>query len=874
MVKIEGEVYPLLTTDWLGTPTYRQKPVARYTRHDDTDEQVQVFEDDEEVFDIIDQKKKRSVNKVWGDVFLLALDFLQIFALIQSMSTRWLFPEKWLRKTYWVFGFNADAWEIVKFTNESVYHSVQGADIASSKVPLSYEYIVFGWFGLFGALTISYGALHLIMWRFFYPQTRQRMIMSWIQYFTVIVIHILSFPFGTALFRVFQCEGEFNKVYTVNDYGCFSSQHWKLGAPALLMLIVLFILYPAFLIIKIRREGMTGTSKGYLSFILMKETEYKIHLNRSWLHDSMWIFSSFKHRGRYYYSALLVAKLLLLIIFVAAFNNIKIQSMVTAIFLLVMFLSAVIVRPFRLTSCNAFLAFSILCNLGNAFVGSLLSNYNSYTTPSAWLTPNYIIWFIGIIQVSWLVSLISLLVYLVSRTLCHSTKSCYKRPVWPNIASSGEGYLTTETKKFMTAIIKAKIAHENIQRVPAIFAPVHELARHIHVINTYCREAEYVRDPLHLVLWEILDDLVESHANLSPKSLFADSVKKSIRRTAAEFMKLAPMFSQRLAQRDFDLILVPPVRRRLLLKMYILGVFLNGRSERVAKRNLLQPATEKVWPSLQADRLFEEEDGYFEDLYPAPIGGNYSDDLLQVINEDSTDAESTEEEDNVQGMLRKLPEVGLIDLETPTIGGVAEELDSEEEVPVKLPGGKQGASFGHMKPVNLQPLRSGSASSIRSTESVPPPVRPGSGASSLFGSHASLRRDVMSPQLRNMTSPLQQGPGSNGSGRSLSPVAPPGSSASQHSGRGPSPVRPASGSSVISSQPSRPMSADSGREPDMAAINPGYVPDPEEESIQGRQLVAERAEENNPAFNEDYEESQEEEIAEVASSVSDVFQKK
>ena len=66
---------------------------------------------------------------------------------------------------------------------------------------------------------------------------------------------------------------------------------------------------------------------------------------------------------------------------------------------------------------------------------------------------------------------------------------------------------------------------EKIQRMPAIFAPVHELARHIHVINTYCREAEYVRDPLHLVLWEILDDLVESHANLSPKSLFAGLTK-------------------------------------------------------------------------------------------------------------------------------------------------------------------------------------------------------------------------------------------------------------------------------------------------------------------------------------------------------------
>lgn len=72
----EGEVYPLLTTDWLGCPTYRTKPVAKHIRGDD--EVPTLIEDDDEVFDIIDQKKKRNVNMVWIDVFLLALDFMQV----------------------------------------------------------------------------------------------------------------------------------------------------------------------------------------------------------------------------------------------------------------------------------------------------------------------------------------------------------------------------------------------------------------------------------------------------------------------------------------------------------------------------------------------------------------------------------------------------------------------------------------------------------------------------------------------------------------------------------------------------------------------------------------------------------------------------
>ncbi|WAR23447.1 hypothetical protein MAR_037116 [Mya arenaria] len=811
MVKVEGEVYPLLTTDWLGTPTYRQKPVARYVRQDDDDEEIQVYEDDEEVFDIIDQKKKRSVNLVWMDVALLVLDFLQIFALIQSMATRWVYPETWLRKMYWVFGLNLDVWEIYKFQNESTYASVQGAYLASTNVPVSYENIMLAWFGVFGGIAIFYAALHFSFRYFWYPQSWARRVMSWIQFVFMIIIHVLSLPIGTVMFRIFQCEADYSKVYTINDYTCFSVDHWKLAAPAVIILTLVFIIYPAFLVWKIRQEGMTGTSHGYLAFILMKETEYKIHLNRSWLNDAMWIFSSYKHRGRYYRTTLQIVKLILLIIFASAFQHINIQAMVTTIWLLLVFIIAILIRPFRLTSCNAFLAFSILCNMGNSFIGSLISAYTSYTIPSAWLTAEYLVWFIAFIQASWTVSLVALLVYLVSRTCCHSTKSCYKRPVWPNIATSGSGNLTSETKKFMTAIIKAKIAHEKIQRVSAVFAPVHVLARHIHVINTYCREAEYTHDALHMVLWEVLDDLVESHANIAPRSLFAESVKKSIRRTAAEFMKLVPMFSQRLAQRDYDMILVPPHKKRMLLKMYIMGLFLNGRSEKLAKRNLLQPALEKVWPTLPSDRQFEEEDGYYEDLYPEPIGGNYSDDLLN-------------EEDNVQGMLRRLPDVGLIDLETPMIEDPMGGLDSDEDNMVKS----------------------------SSSDSDAGPAYPRSTSPSLFGSKASLRRDVGSP---------------GGSSHHLSPRPP--SAGSAHSSRAMSPAGQKSGSSVVSSQPSLQGSAVSLSEREMAEINPGYVPDPEEEGEQPLPPAGRNPGEDNPAFEGEGQESDDDEPIEITTATED-----
>lgn len=57
--------------------------------------------------------------------------------------------------------------------------------------------------------------------------------------------------------------------------------------------------------------------------------------------------------------------------------------------------------------------------------------------------------------------------------------------------------------------------------MPPMFAPAHQLDRQIHVINAYCREAEYLRDPLHHILWDLLDSLIEVHSQVAPKSLFA-----------------------------------------------------------------------------------------------------------------------------------------------------------------------------------------------------------------------------------------------------------------------------------------------------------------------------------------------------------------
>jgi hypothetical protein len=73
-----------------------------------------------------------------------------------------------------------------------------------------------------------------------------------------------------------------------------------------------------------------------------------------------------------------------------------------------------------------------------------------------------------------------------------------------------------------------------------------------------------------------------------------ESIKDSIRQTAKEFLTLMPAFAKRLAERDYDFILMNPMKRRMLLKMYCMGklfylilVFLNleHKFHRLWKKN-------------------------------------------------------------------------------------------------------------------------------------------------------------------------------------------------------------------------------------------------------------------------------------------------
>ena len=236
--------------------------------------------------------------------------------------------------------------------------------------------------------------------------------------------------------------------------------------------------------------------------------------------------------------------------------------------------------PFRVTSFNFMILFCLMVNICNAYVGTLVEMFNSNELVNAIYAPPIPEIILTWVNISWGCGAVLWFIYLMCRYL-HILFP--KRPLWPMLTTDGKSNISEETKKYMRAVLKGRHTLEKALSSTPIFAPVHELERQIHIINAYCREAEFLDDPTFDSLWDLLDELIEAHRTLAPHSLFTLSVKKSIRETAKEFMTLMPQMRKRLDQREYDFILMDPMKKRMLLKMYVLGTFVNGRMDKVKK---------------------------------------------------------------------------------------------------------------------------------------------------------------------------------------------------------------------------------------------------------------------------------------------------
>ncbi|GFN79129.1 hypothetical protein PoB_000563500 [Plakobranchus ocellatus] len=578
----------------------------------------------EQVPEITDPTKKRRLTKrtaslIVCDAAVVVVEMLQILALIQSMGLKWSWSKTWIKYTNFIFIFNADAWEFMK-VQSGAYTRIQGKETASSEISLDYNHILIAWAGLLTIVGLVFLITFLVLKRRQPPYLMVHY--AKMERIFLIMVQVLALPLGTAVFRLFHCTGS-DKMAVFDSKSCYEGLYWAYLAPSILLIIALFGAVSFWMIYRIRKQKLAAVSRHHNAYLKLKEVEYEAGLDVVWAVQGFYLFSSFRLCAVYYRPLVHMIKLLLLVFFSALFLEIHAQAICTAVILALSAIAVPLVRPFRVTSFNVALGLSLGCLAGNAVFGSVVTSVTPADVESPWLVEPYSYSILIGINVILACTLLTWFIWLVCRMKCACcSRWCFTNsPLWPTLLSYEYKVDGAETYKFMAAVLRARAVLDACLRAPSVFAPVHHLARHIQIVNVCCREAEKTRDGMHPTLLHLLDDMTDVHRRLEPGSLFAEKVHENIRQNAANFVVLMPAFCHRLAQRDFDLMLVDPVKKRMLLKMSIIAMFVNKNNQKLVKDSHTEQGLHQLWNELPDMRDPRTELEYQEDLHPLPVTG-------------------------------------------------------------------------------------------------------------------------------------------------------------------------------------------------------------------------------------------------------------
>jgi len=566
--------------------------------------------DDDEDNERNETFKHRGISLWVYDAATLVIEHFQYYALLLALAQRWGWPLEWIKATYFVFLFNFDAWEFWN-VQSGAYNRSKTAFVDTKLLGFNYPSYIASW-GVLVFITGSAFIACYLIWQYKRP-LYLLLYVARLKRILFLVIQFLALPFAIAIARVFHCRKNQQDSLVMdvhNDIQCNSGIHLGFMALTVAAYILLFIVYPIIIALSIREQVFCNSHRKHEGYLQLKEAEYEQGLDILWYVGQFHLFSSYKRFWVYYNPLKLIFKLLLIIAYAISMSYMFYGSSLISLLFLLAFLSVLCKKPFRVKVFNYMLAFSHLYIAANALIGNFMV-LPPWDTASEFVIVSFlryptIIHILISLNGGWLTVFFLWAIYLILR----EKKIIGRSTLWPKLSYENSNDVGEDTKKYLKAVLRGRHTLEQALSTIPLFSPVHELSRQIQIINAFCREAEYISDPTHDTLWDLLDELIQAHNHLSPISVFgtASTSKESVRETAKEFLQLMPCFSKRLAQREYDLSLVPPRKRRLLLKMYALSVFVNGTE---SKRKQKEEAGRRVKDALKRhDNYYEHPPSY------------------------------------------------------------------------------------------------------------------------------------------------------------------------------------------------------------------------------------------------------------------------
>lgn len=395
-------------------------------------------------------RKKRGTSLIANDVCFLLLWSLQLFCLLFSMGLRWPFPENFLKTIRYVFFFNLDVWEYYKLSTNGTYTSLRDYYTPTDLVGINYWNILLGWgiliFLLFIGYIITTAVIRYKHSPFMLVQIAQ------LQRAYMIFVQILSLPFGTTVARLFHCNA--NKQADIdNTISCFGGTHLALISPSIAFSLVLYGMFPAWLILKTRSEMLDMSSDRHEGYLQLRETEYVQGLDVQWTIANFHIFSSFKKYGAHLRAVMHILHAVMLILYASLFHHLFAGALLVDLILFAMFLAFVIVRPFRVSAFNVFLILSFLMLTLVGMMGVLATSFDSYSVQTIWLTPYYLNIVLIVMCGAWVAFAVVFVIYVLSRHVGCCDPCFPNNPLWPSLTSKDLYNMSPTTREYVKSII-------------------------------------------------------------------------------------------------------------------------------------------------------------------------------------------------------------------------------------------------------------------------------------------------------------------------------------------------------------------------------------------------------------------------------------
>ncbi|KAK7099717.1 hypothetical protein V1264_022782 [Littorina saxatilis] len=395
---------------------------------------------------------KRSTSLIASDALLLCLEFFQVLAVLQAMSLKWIWPETWLVRTNFVFIFTADVWEYIK-VDCGAFIGVRNYDTPSATVSTQFSYILAGWAGFFALLAVIWATIKIVLHK---RQPAYLLVHNArLQRAMVIIAQVIALPFGVSAVKVFRCTSD-GHMSVENTVECWSGLHWAYIVPSVVGLLVMFVVFPAWLAWRIRHEAMASAERHHEDFLKLKEVEYMSGLDVVWAVRGLHLFSSYRLRAVYYRPAVHMVKLLILVLYAATFQNTGAQAISMTVVLFLVVLLVLAVRPFRLTVFNVVMVICYSCLTGDALFGAIITQFNPTQVESPWLVEPYSVWILTALNgILLLGACVIFFIFLLAYRLCCQGR-CVLEPLWPVMTAYEYDVEGVETQKYLAAVLRGR----------------------------------------------------------------------------------------------------------------------------------------------------------------------------------------------------------------------------------------------------------------------------------------------------------------------------------------------------------------------------------------------------------------------------------